>query len=165
MARLTRAESQARTREQLVATAQELFLRDGYFATSLEKVADAAGYSKGAVYSNFRNKDELCLAVIDEIRAQQATKITEALLSAPDFEARLAAFEAWAETAIGELGWSTLEMEFGSQARRDPALLKEFAERGNAIRTLIANLVTGRASEIGPELPMPAAPPAAPLRT
>jgi AcrR family transcriptional regulator len=40
-----------------------LFLRDGYAATSLEKVADEAGYSKGAVYSNFWNKDELCLAV------------------------------------------------------------------------------------------------------
>ena len=47
-------------------------------------------------------------------------------------------------------------MEFGSQVRRDPALLKEFAERGNAIRTLIANLVTVGASEMGTRLPMPA---------
>ena len=47
MTRLTRAESQAQTRTQLVATAKELFLEDGYLAASLEKVADAAGFSKG----------------------------------------------------------------------------------------------------------------------
>ena len=45
MARLTRAESQARTREQLIETAKLLFLRDGYSVTSLEKVADEDGYS------------------------------------------------------------------------------------------------------------------------
>ena len=44
MPRLSRAASQARTRAQLIETARELFLRDGYFATSLDKVADAAGY-------------------------------------------------------------------------------------------------------------------------
>ena len=67
MARKTRAESQAETRAQLLKTARQLFFDDGYHPTSLEKVADAAGYSKGAVYSNFRNKDELCLTVLDRI--------------------------------------------------------------------------------------------------
>src|ERR1041384_2785727 len=71
MARMTRAESQANTRAQLLATARQMFFTDGYHPTSLEKVADAAGYSKGAVYSNFRNKDELCVAVLDEVRAER----------------------------------------------------------------------------------------------
>lgn len=75
MARLTRAESQARTREQLIETAKQLFLRDGYSVTSLERVADEAGYSKGAVYSNFRNKDELCLAVLDRIHDEQVALV------------------------------------------------------------------------------------------
>ncbi|MDT7795343.1 MAG: hypothetical protein QOD59_4784, partial [Mycobacterium sp.] len=64
-------ETQAETRAQLVKTARQLFFDDGYRPTSLEKVADAAGYSKGAVYSNFRNKDELCTAVLDEVRAER----------------------------------------------------------------------------------------------
>ena len=54
--RLTRPESQARTRAELIATARDLFLSDGYAGTSLERVAEAAGYSKGAVYSNFASK-------------------------------------------------------------------------------------------------------------
>ncbi len=87
MARMTRAESQAQTRSQLVATARQMFFTDGYHPTSLEKVADAAGYSKGAVYSNFRNKDELCTAVIDEIRAERLGEVL-GLVSQPDrFEA------------------------------------------------------------------------------
>ena len=70
MARMTRAES----RPKPGATGRDrrqMFFDDGYHPTSLEKVADAAGYSKGAVYSNFRNKDELCAAVLDEIRAER----------------------------------------------------------------------------------------------
>src|SRR5699024_2058850 len=79
MSRLTRAESPAHTREQLVTTARELFLAHGYTATSLERVAETAGFSKGAVYSNFRNKDGLCLAVLDAIHEEQAEGVNAAL--------------------------------------------------------------------------------------
>ena len=71
---MTRAETQAKTRTQLVKTARQQFFEDGYHPTSLEKVADAAGYSKGAVYSNFRNKDELCTAVLDEVRVERSRR-------------------------------------------------------------------------------------------
>lgn len=86
---MSRAERQARTREQLLATARALFLRDGYFATSLERVADAAGYSKGAVYSNFAGKDELCRAVLDEIHTEQGAQIIAAITAGPTLEDRL----------------------------------------------------------------------------
>jgi AcrR family transcriptional regulator len=63
--RLTRSQSQARTRERLLAMAREAFLRDGFARTSVESIAEAAGLSKGAVYSNFENKDELFLELLD----------------------------------------------------------------------------------------------------
>ncbi|NHN20245.1 TetR family transcriptional regulator, partial [Bacillus amyloliquefaciens] len=50
MARLTRQEAQAMTRETLLATAVEHFLDRGYAAASLDQIAEDAGYSKGAVY-------------------------------------------------------------------------------------------------------------------
>jgi AcrR family transcriptional regulator len=152
--RLTRAESQARTRTQLLRTARELFLRDGYLATSLDKVADAAGFSKGAVYSNFRNKDELCLAVLDELRAQRAAEIT-GLLGAPTTEERLRRFEEWAERVIGDPQWTTLEFEFAVQARRDPELRQAIAERLTAVsqvvESAVAALTAGHAVEDGRE--------------
>jgi AcrR family transcriptional regulator len=156
MVRLTRAESQARTRAQLVATAKELFLRDGYGVTSLEKVADEAGYSKGAVYSNFRNKDELCLAVLDEIHAAQAMMIAEAISGAITIEERLAAFEAWAEANVGNEAWTALEVEFAVSARRDSTVRAELAKRDRAIRDMVALLITRQAADFGVTLPMPA---------
>ena len=59
--RPSRAERQAQTREKLIAVARQLFIADGYAATTLDKVAEAAGFSKGAVYSNFSGKEELCM--------------------------------------------------------------------------------------------------------
>jgi len=115
MARMTRAESQAQTRSQLVATAKQMFFTDGYHPTSLEKVADAAGYSKGAVYSNFRNKDELCVAVLDEMRADRFTEVLD-VVAKPD---RFEALHDWAESVIGDPGWTPLEAEFAVHARRD----------------------------------------------
>jgi AcrR family transcriptional regulator len=156
MARLTRAESQARTREQLVDTAKELFLRDGYSVTSLEKVADEAGYSKGAVYSNFRGKDELCLAVLDRIHDEQVNLVASALAGAEGMEGLLAAFQAWAERSIGDEAWTALEVEFATNARRDPHVRAELASRDKAIRDTIAGLLAGYAERFGITLPMPA---------
>src|SRR5581483_9290125 len=116
MPRLTRVASQARTRAQLIGTAREMFLRDGYFATSLDRVADTAGYSKGAVYSNFASKDELCLAVLDQLLNERAAQIVAAMAGRPRFAGKLAAFEKWAGEVLGDAGWITLEIEFASQS-------------------------------------------------
>jgi AcrR family transcriptional regulator len=142
MTRLTRAESQARTRASLLSTARDLFMREGYHATSLEKVADAAGFSKGAVYSNFGTKDELCLAVIDELRNEQVAAVLAAFATERPMADRLAVFEEWAERTIGDPGWTLLEAEFAIHAcRRDPALRAEVVAGGraaqNALRLLI----------------------------
>ncbi|MPZ81251.1 MAG: TetR family transcriptional regulator [Actinophytocola sp.] len=142
MTRLSRAESQARTRTRLLRTARELFLHDGYQATSLDKVAEAAGFSKGAVYSNFRSKNELCLAVLDEIRAGRTGEITD-LLRAPTTEERLRRFEKWAERVIGDREWTALEFEFAVQARRDEELRLAMADRIAAVSRGMESAVAG----------------------
>lgn len=139
--RLARAESQQQTKERLVATAERLFLRDGYNATSIDKVAEAAGFSKGAVYSNFANKDELCLAVLDALHAREVAAIAEAFGKKRTMRGRLAAFESWAEKMIGDEGWTRLEMEFAIHARKHGKLMRELATRDRAVRDGIAALV------------------------
>lgn len=64
--RLTRGESKARTRAELLRAANRLFLRDGYVATSLATIAEEAALTKGAVYSNFASKEDLFLALLEE---------------------------------------------------------------------------------------------------
>ncbi|MER5714141.1 TetR/AcrR family transcriptional regulator [Streptomyces sp. NPDC002132] len=156
MARLSRVESQELTRERLVATARTLFLRKGYAATSLSDVAETAGYSKGAVYSNFRNKDRLCLAVLDGIRAEQLALLTESVMGEGAVESRLAAFTAWGEAHIGDEAWTTFEVEFLTRARHDDELREEMTARAEMIREVLAGLLEALAEEAGVRLAVPA---------
>jgi AcrR family transcriptional regulator len=64
--RLTREESRAQTRERLLEAAFQVFVRDGFEAAAIEDVAEAAGYSRGAFYSNFESKDDLVCALLEE---------------------------------------------------------------------------------------------------
>ena len=54
--RLTRAERRELTREGLISAAESLFVARGFHATSVDEIALEAGYTKGAVYSNFESK-------------------------------------------------------------------------------------------------------------
>ncbi|GLY65967.1 TetR/AcrR family transcriptional regulator [Amycolatopsis taiwanensis] len=156
MPRLTRAESQAHTRGRLIATATELFLRDGYSGTSLDKVAEAAGYSKGAVYSNFRNKDELCLAVLERIRSSKDAAMIESLAAADGPEALLDAFTSWWESTAEDEPWVVLETEYLAHARRDPELRREVAARNARIRRAMTTLLTEHLERCDIKLPLPA---------
>jgi AcrR family transcriptional regulator len=156
MARLTRSESQARTRRLLVDTARAMFLRDGYAATSLEKVAEEAGFSKGAVYSNFDGKDDLCLAVLDTIHEEVAGAVLGALEGASTIEAALQSFDLWAESRLGDPDWSALEAEFAARCRRDPRLREALAERNRRISRMIAAALERTSVELGVTLPMSA---------
>jgi AcrR family transcriptional regulator len=135
--RLTRAESQARTRARLLEVARTLFLRDGYVATSLDQVADEAGFTRGAVYSNFRNKDELCQAVLDGIRIERAREIVQ-IVQAGGVDERLRLFDAWAEEVVGDPGWTRLELEFGVQVSTDEALRANLAGSIEQLTRVIA---------------------------
>ncbi|MDX3797755.1 TetR/AcrR family transcriptional regulator [Streptomyces sp. AK04-3B] len=156
MARLTRAESQARTREHVLDTAHELFLRDGFTATSIERVAEAAGYSKGAVYSNFATKNELCLAVLDRIAMQQVAHIAVAMGDAPRIEDRLAGFARWAEQHIGDSSWTALEVEFATANRHDAQVCAQLAHRRRTVTGVLADLIRAQTQELGVTPGMPA---------
>ncbi|MDT2008914.1 TetR/AcrR family transcriptional regulator [Rhodococcus opacus] len=156
MARMTRSESQAQTRAHLVATARDLFLADGYAATSLEKVADEAGYSKGAVYSNFKNKKELCLEVLGLIHATKGQEIAEALGGGDTAEERLAAFQTWAEKTLGDVGWTMLEFELIVLSRHDPELRDALTATLGVARQLTVTLLKSFTDSLGVVLPVPA---------
>ncbi|MEV0252053.1 TetR/AcrR family transcriptional regulator [Nocardia sp. NPDC050712] len=156
MARLTRTESQARTRADLVATARDLFLTEGYARTSLERVAEAAGYSKGAVYSNFRTKKQLCLEVLDLIHETKFGEVTALISTAETLENRLVKLQEWAERTLGDVGWTMLEFEFATVARDDPELQAELVSSLGAVRGAIAAQLQTLADSLRLELPMPA---------
>ena len=57
--RLSHARRKEQTRERLYGAARTMFLEKGFAATSVEDIVEAAGYTRGAFYSNFRSKQDL----------------------------------------------------------------------------------------------------------
>lgn len=154
--RITRKESHAQTRERLIETAHRLFLSDGYNATSLDKVASAAGFSKGAVYSNFSTKHELGLAVLDVIHRERALSLAESVSGVDTVEGRIDAFATWAEANIGDVGWTALEVEFATSTRRIEGVSQQLAARRRELTAAVAGLIEQQAADLGLTLSSPA---------
>lgn len=137
MARLTRVESQARTRAQLLDAAAGVFARRGFHGASLEEVAEQAGYTRGAVYSNFSSKDELFLAVLQERMRGQVEFVA-------DLCARAQASDELAEVLPDldwmDMQWCLLLFEFWLYALRNPAAGERLAELYREYRGDVASL-------------------------
>ncbi|TLF80776.1 TetR/AcrR family transcriptional regulator [Nocardia cyriacigeorgica] len=137
---LTRAESQAQTRESLIDAAEQLFLADGYHTTSIAAIAAEAGRTIGAVYSNFDSKESLCIEVIRRRINAELTKLTTSFIAAPDdLEARLAVLPAWWTRVSGDTAMITLLAEFLITAIRDAQ------HRATSVETFNRMLESGRA--------------------
>ncbi|HZU65008.1 MAG TPA: helix-turn-helix domain-containing protein [Novosphingobium sp.] len=123
MSRLTRSQSQEQTRQRLIDAARELFRRDGFAATSIDRIAEAAGYSKGAVYSNFACKEEIFLAALQAEGAQSMAKLLEALHAAPDTATLIDLLADWADARAGSGNWALTIMEYARQAENNAEAL------------------------------------------
>lgn len=153
--RLTRRESQARTRERLIEVASEELIRNGYRRTSLERVAEAAGFSKGAVYSNFASKEELVLAVLDRRFLHNLDRLRDGLLAAPENPgARIGVVSRWWAEVISEPGWGVLIFDLAGHSGDKPEILDQMRQREHRIIRNVAMLVADEAQRFDIDLPM-----------
>ena len=142
-ARLTRSERTAQTRRELLDAAERRFFRDGYHGTTLDDIADEAGYTKGAVYSTFKSKGGLFVALFDEVVDRRMEEI-RALLAEHEGMERIAAL---ARQPVDDRNaqFLLLAIEFWVHAARDPALLDAFAASYRRLRRKLAELAPGGA--------------------
>jgi AcrR family transcriptional regulator len=155
--RLTRAEKSAQTRAELMASARRLFLRRGFHASSLEMVAEEAGFTIGAVYSRFGSKADLFLAILDERIDQLVAEVAQvAALDQPIPEqAELLAGRRMA-LLEREREWFPLVLEFWSHAARDERLRREFGACHERLVGAYSGLIEADYARLG--LPLPLAP-------
>jgi AcrR family transcriptional regulator len=155
--RLSRGERKEQTRADLVAAARAVFLRRGFHPASLDEIADQAGYTKGAVYSNFGGKDELFLAVLDARYDEQLRTHSSLVRGAGTFEAGLrAAAHQLAEQSETEPEWIPLLVEFWTHASRRPLLRDEVLKRHQQQLDGLAALLTDLADRHGLQFVRPA---------
>ena len=122
----------------LIEAAERLFVRKGFDDASVEEISEAAGYSRGAFYSNFDDKEQVFLAVIDRGRPKPIDDIFQPSFDQAD---RIAAVREWFSNQWRLKDFITLRMEFSRRATRDRAVRKHLAElRRRELETYASSL-------------------------
>jgi AcrR family transcriptional regulator len=153
--RLTRAQQQAQTRKRVLEAADEVFARRGFYAAGLEEIAEQAGFTRGAVYSNFRGKDDLALAIIEQ-RIKTVTALLDEIAAAS--KATVADAEAaglrFSELLAGDRDWGPLFLEFVTHASRHADLATRMTELYRGLADSIATVLEATARQGGAQLPI-----------
>jgi AcrR family transcriptional regulator len=156
MARLTRKEKQAHTRECLMRSAATVFARRGLQQASIDEVAEDAGFTKGAFYANFKNKEELFLAMLDERFAKRLEDIEGVLAGEGSTAEKTRRYgDTFAQTLRADREWERLFFEFSAYAARDEDFREELVTRYRAMRERIAAALKAEAEQYGKEATIP----------
>lgn len=155
--RLTPERRRELTRTALIDAATELFAQRGFHATSLEEIAESAGFTRGAIYSNFKNKDDLLLAVVDRYNELLLSAFAEALERAAK-EARVDRIAAalWKEMLGRDPYLTLLSLELHLHALRDPGFRSRLNEFNRRQRQSTAELIRAQSAREGIPLKVPA---------
>ena len=131
------------TRRHLLEAAAIVFSRDGFHGATLDDIASYAGFTKGAVYSNFKSKDDLFLALLDDRVESQFAVVAEVLDSGP--HVREEQFPRIRElldaTVLGDDSFSALYLEFVLYARRNPAARERLIESARREQAFIQSMI------------------------
>jgi AcrR family transcriptional regulator len=154
--RLTRDQSRDQTRQRLLDAAQVVFTKKGFVAASVEDVAAAAGYTRGAFYSNFGSKTALFLELLkrdhDEIM-DRLRSIFEVQASRTDMEVRLMQYysECYRDNKCFLL-W----VEARLHASRDAKFRAQFNAFNREVLQATTAYIVAFSERVGTPLTMPA---------
>jgi AcrR family transcriptional regulator len=159
-ARPTRDQKRAANRQRLLEAAQTVFSERGYHGATIEEIVDESGLSNGALYYNFRNKEDLFLALFDQrIEARIAAIERTFQPGATNDEERASRVRSAAMQGVRDLDdpaeWAMF-FEFVAHAARTPAFRREFRKRSRRMRAAFGRAIESHAAALGADLALPA---------
>lgn len=154
--RMTREEKRAVTRERLLEAGAAVFAERGFYGASVEEIAERAGFTRGAFYSNFESKADLFLAILDVHIARDTKALEDALGDASQPNAFLNVLQRQAQRRQEAREWTLLWAEFWLHVMRHPELAPKLAARQAAVRQAIARLIERQCAQLGITVPIPA---------
>lgn len=108
------------TREQLLRAAEVIFVRDGFEKSDLSDIAALAGRTRGAIYAQFRSKEDVFLALMEEKTQENRARMEGGLTAAHSPEENLKSYRQFWIGMIEDPGWSILLLEFKLFTLRRP---------------------------------------------
>ncbi|HXX20707.1 MAG TPA: TetR family transcriptional regulator [Candidatus Acidoferrum sp.] len=140
------------TRRRLLAAAEKAFARDGFEAARLEDIAHLAGYTRGAFYANFRSKEDIFFALLEDWVSERISEVT-ALLARHDSPAsRVRALRGHYAQLAKDRRLVLLSLEFKLYAIRHTEAHARLRVRQRRIRASVGNLLRRLAQASGHEL-------------
>ena len=156
-ARLTREQSKANTRERLLIAARSVFARNGFHGASVNEVASEAGFSTGALYSNFGGKEDLFLALMKREIEAHAREISAAVQARPSVAERATGgARQWMTMIEREPELLLLFTEFWAYGVRDTDMRPRVAEQFRQMHRLLTRLIADGMRDFELELELPA---------
>ncbi|MBA3809983.1 MAG: TetR/AcrR family transcriptional regulator [Solirubrobacterales bacterium] len=155
--RLTREQSRANTRERLLSAARGAFARNGFHGASVDEIASEAGFSTGALYSNFDGKEDLFLELMEREIDEHARELTDAVRARASMAERAkGGARQWMSMIEREPELLLLFMEFWAYGVRDPQVRPKVAARFAQMREVLTQLIADGVREFDLELALPA---------
>jgi AcrR family transcriptional regulator len=132
-------------RERLLDAASDEFTENGYAAAKLQDIARRAGFTKGAVYSNFDSKQALFAELLSRKSMELAGWVIETVSGLGPGAAAGKGGDAIASWVVAEPRWPLLVTEYGIQAGRDPKLAEDYRRERRHLRDELETLIADRA--------------------
>jgi AcrR family transcriptional regulator len=156
-ARMTREQSRAHTRDRLLRAARSVFARSGFHGASVEEVASEAGFSTGALYSNFAGKEDLFLALMEREIDAHGREIAQAVSARASMAERATGgARQWMTMIQREPEVLLLFMEFWAYGVRDAQVRPKVAAQFAQMRQLLTKLIADGVREFDLDLDIPA---------
>lgn len=154
--RLTREQSRDQTRQRLLDAAQSIFLTKGFVAASVEDIAELAGYTRGAFYSNFASKSELFLQLLKRDH-ENVMGDMRAIFEAGETRQQMEdSVLHYYSTHFRDNECFLLWMEAKLQAARDPEFRIGFIACMGELRDATTEYIRQFSERVGTPLPLPA---------
>jgi AcrR family transcriptional regulator len=147
--RLNRHERRLETRTKLLESAAQLFARGGYEGASVDLIAENAGYSKGAFYSNFESKEAIFLELLDTHKRREIDALAQILAQDVPAPELLSLIRNSESDRSSDFDFGLLSAEFQLQACRDKAFAKTYAKLHRTHRDTMAGLVAMLFAKLG----------------
>ena len=148
-----------KTRERLIDAAYEVFSEHGLHASSIEMVTEAAGFTRGAFYSNFESKEELFFALAERENGLRLARLKIAVeaqhergsVSSPGLDEETVTELVRSMLALQEndTRWFLVLGEFRLFAMRDQKVAQRFIARQHEISVELAELITLALASVG----------------
>lgn len=138
----------AETRGRLIDAAVEVFADKGYGQVTIKDVCDAAGYTRGAFYSQFENLEELLFVIYHQWTARIADQVRMALEDGDPVNDLPRIVTSIVETLLVERDWLLIKVDLLSVAARNPELAHRWSIHRGKLRLVIEELLASRGIEL-----------------